>query len=520
VEPPDCSDSYRACPCVTQEKPPRVLYLLCRCDGTGAASLQKSGRQAILCNERPGDDCGQRRRFGSTAEGSTSMASRTVGGKEAKSTSRMRRDLRDRISRMWAFDGHEHLILPEEHERRASDCFYLTNHYLNMDLVAAGMPEAAMRSLVDTTIPLDARWASFAPFWEVCRTTGYGIAVDRAIKLLYDLPGLSTSTYRELSERVAQTAGRPEWYEHVLKEEGRIVGSLMDVGSTKGNRRYFLPVMRLDAFIMARDATSFARAVAPVKAAPTGADAPATLGAYLQGLDRVIDRHIADGAVGFKCGLAYRRSIRFEAVDRVTASRLYEHALAGSLTDAAAESLQDFLFHEVCDRAGALGVPYQIHTGLQNGNWGADIVLTNPVHLTNTLKAHPTTRFDLFHGGYPYVGELATLAKNFPNAYINACWLAIISPTVLGRALHEWLDTVPHSKIQAFGGDYHMPELACAHGHMAREVVGSVLADRVEIGLLEESDALTIADRLLRTNGISLFKIPAPTIAKMTAPLT
>jgi hypothetical protein len=65
-----------------------------------------------------------------------------------------------------------------------------------------------------------------------------------------------------------------------------------------------------------------------------------------------------------------------------------------------------------------------------------------------------------------------------------------------------------------------MPELACAHGHMAREVVGSVLADRVEIGLLEESDALTIADRLLRTNGISLFKIPAPTIAKMTAPLT
>lgn len=187
----------------------------------------------------------------------------------------------------------------------------------------------------------------------------------------------------------------------------------MDVGSTKGNRRYFLPVMRLDAFIMARDATSFARAVAPVKAAPTGADAPATLGAYLQGLDRVIDRHIADGAVGFKCGLAYRRSIRFEAVDRVTASRLYEHALAGSLPDAAAESLQDFLFHEVCDRAGALGVPYQIHTGLQNGNWGADIVLTNPVHLTNTLKAHPTTRFDLFHGGTRMSASLRRSQRTF-----------------------------------------------------------------------------------------------------------
>lgn len=448
------------------------------------------------------------------------MASRVSAGKESAGGSRIRRELREAVSRMWAFDGHEHLMLPDEHERRASDCFYLTNHYLNMDLVAAGMPEAAMKALVDTTIPLDARWASFAPFWEVSRTTGYGIAVERTISRLYDLPGLSTTTYRELSERVSQTAGRQEWYEHVLKDEGRIVGSLMDVGSTKGNRRYFLPVMRLDAIITARTGEAIAKAVAPAKSTPTAADAPATLGAYLQGLDRVIDRHIADGVVGFKCGLAYRRSIRFESVDRETASRLYNHALAGTLTDAGAESLQDFLFHEVCDRAGAHGLPYQVHTGLQNGNWGADIALTNPTHLTNTLKAHPATRFDLFHGGYPYIGELATLAKNFPNAYINACWLAIISPTVLGRALHEWLDTVPHSKIQAFGGDYHMPELACAHGHMARDVVGTVIADRVEMGLLDETDALTVADRLLRTNGIALFKIPAATIAKMTAPLT
>ena len=448
------------------------------------------------------------------------MVSRVSAGKVPAGVSRVRRELREAVSRMWAFDGHEHLMLPDEHERRASDCFYLTNHYLNMDLVSAGMPETAMKALVDTTIPLDARWASFAPFWEVSRTTGYGIAVERTISRLYDLPGLSTSTYRELSERVSQTAGRQEWYEHVLKDEGRIVGSLMDVGSTRGNRRFFLPVMRLDAVITARTAEAIAKAVAPAKSTPTAADAPATLGAYLQGLDRVIDRHISDGVVGFKCGLAYRRSLRFESVDRETASRLYSHALAGTLTDAGAESLQDFLFHEVCDRAGAHGLPYQVHTGLQNGNWRADIALTNPTHLTNTLKAHPATRFDLFHGGYPYIGELATIAKNFPNAYINACWLAIISPTVLGRALHEWLDTVPHSKIQAFGGDYHMPELACAHGHMARDVVGTVIADRVEMGLLNEADALTVADRLLRTNGISLFKIPAATIAKMTAPLT
>lgn len=420
---------------------------------------------------------------------------------------------------MWAFDGHEHLMLPEEHARRANDCFYLTNHYLNMDLVSAGMPEASMRSLVDPTIPLDARWASFAPFWEVARTTGYGIAVERAVRRLYDLPGLSTSTYRDLSARVAETAGRPDWYEHVLKREGLIVGSLMDVGAARGSRRFFLPVVRLDALITARTPAELARAVARPDARSTASDAPATLGAYLAALDLLLERHVADGVVGLKCGLAYRRTIRFERIDRVAASKAYDRALVGGLPDHDALALQDFLFHEVCDRAGALGLPYQIHTGLQNGNWGADIAITNPVLLTETLRSHPATRFDLFHGGYPYVGELATLAKNFPNAYINACWLAIISPTVLKRALHEWLDTVPHSKIQAFGGDYHMPELACAHGFMARDVVADVIADRVESGLIDAADAMTVADRLLRTNGIALFKIPPATVARMTAPV-
>ncbi len=440
----------------------------------------------------------------------------TKGGRGA--ASRLRQDIREAVGRMWAFDGHEHLMLPKEHGEKAVDCFYLTNHYLNCDLVSAGMPEPSMRALVDTTIPLDARWASFAPFWEVARTTGYGQAVERAVQRLYDLPGLSVTTYRELSARVAETAGKVEWYEHVLKTEGRIIGSLMDIGSTRGDRRFFLPVMRLDRFIIARTPRELAEAVAPPKSSRSAADAPGTLGAYLRGLDMHLERLVEDGIVGLKCGLAYRRSIRFEAVERDEASRLYDLAATGNLTDAGATVLQDFLFHEACDRAGALGLPYQIHTGLQNGNWGADIALTDPGLLTNTLKAHPSTRFDLFHGGYPFTGTLATLAKNFPNAYVNACWLAIISPTVLARALHEWLDTVPHSKIQAFGGDYHMPELACAHGHMARAVVADVIADRVEAGWLAEADAVTIADRLLRTNGLALFKVPPATAAKMIAP--
>jgi len=246
---------------------------------------------------------------------------------------------------------------------------------------------------------------------------------------------------------------------------------------------------------------------------------PGSLTDYLRCLDGALERYLAAGVVGLKCGLAYRRGLRFEVVARDVAARLFERALRDDLSTADATPLQDFLFHEVCDRAAAVGLPFQIHTGLQAGNTGADVVRTNPVQLTNTLKAHPRTAFDLFHGGYPYGSELATLAKNFPNAHINACWLAIISPTVLRRSLHEWLDTVPHNKLQAFGGDYNMPELSYAHALMAREAVADVLAERVEAGFLVEADAPVLARRLLAENGLKLFKISQEHVDAATAPL-
>ncbi|MCY1719450.1 amidohydrolase family protein [Prolixibacteraceae bacterium Z1-6] len=59
-------------------------------------------------------------------------------------------------------------------------------------------------------------------------------------------------------------------------------------------------------------------------------------------------------------------------------------------------------------------------------------------------------KFILFHGAYPFGGELASLAKNFRNVYIDLCWLYIISPTYSRRYLHEWLETIPANKIIAF----------------------------------------------------------------------
>ena len=103
------------------------------------------------------------------------------------------------------------------------------------------------------------------------------------------------------------------------------------------------------------------------------------------------------------------------------------------------------------------------------------------------------------------MGELAVLAKNFRNVYVDNCWMPIISPTETRQWMHTWIETVPINKIMAFGGDYIFPEGSYAHSLVARQLVAEVLAEKVEQGYFTESEAVWVAQRLLRGNAIDLF---------------
>jgi predicted TIM-barrel fold metal-dependent hydrolase len=141
---------------------------------------------------------------------------------------------------------------------------------------------------------------------------------------------------------------------------------------------------------------------------------------------------------------------------------------------------------------------------MQAGNRN-NIAQTNPSHLSGLLNDYPQVRFDLFHGGYPYSGELATLAKNLPNVYPDLCWLHIIAPGAAKRLLHELIETVPANKILGYGGDFFHVEGAYAHAQMARAVTAEVLAEKVEQGYLTEEEARTLLQRILYANGKELF---------------
>jgi uncharacterized protein len=313
--------------------------------------------------------------------------------------------------------------------------------------------------------------------------------------------------YRPLSERIS-SANRPGWFEKVMKEKARIELSVLDDLTTmrgeplKPEPKFFKIVTRFDYIVMAghRDDLSYIEKVTGV--------AIDTLADLEKAREKAVGSGLRQGLAGMKCALAYQRILRFDEVTRAEAERAFEKVFlppaSGSADPQTRKVLQDYMLHKVIQQAAEHHLTVQIHTGMEAGNVN-HISRTNPAHLSDLLDEYQQVRFDLFHGGYPYCSEFATLAKNLPNVHPDLCWLHIISPSAAKRLLHELIETVPSNKILGYGGDFFHVEGAYAHAQMARAATAEVLAEKVESGYLKEEEAASLLHRILYQNGKDLF---------------
>ncbi len=433
------------------------------------------------------------------------------------------------VNQILLVDTHEHLLSEEERNRAALDFGYLFPHYASSDLISSGMPPGLLEAVRITARPvlmermarigwirkppafaapsqpdlsLDNRWAALAPYWHHIRHTGYGTCLRIAMRDIFGVPDLDGETYGRLSDAIAASR-RVGWYREVLKERARIAVSVEDDYRTAVDREYFAPVVRLEQFACPTTRQDLCALEADT------ALSVHSLEDLVRAMQTALERDVRNGAVGIKVGIAYRRSIRFEKVSRTDADRvfgrLFTHLGEGPSWDEA-RPLQDYMFHEIIRAGVERHLPIQIHTGLQEGN--ANILEnSNPLHLTNLCLEYPQAKFDLFHAGYPFMGEALALVKNFACISLDLCWLHIISPTVAGRLLHEAIETVPSNKIFAFGGDFIIPEGAYGHSVLARRVVSRVLAERIEAGQITEEEARDLAERILQKNAAQYYHL-------------
>ena len=406
-------------------------------------------------------------------------------------------------------DTHEHL--QEERDRLALgdrlDFAYLFRNYLLADLVSAGMSQDDAEEMVADDLDQDEKWRRVASFWDRARHAGYGRAIALTIEELYGIPGLDRSTYRDVTAAM-QARNRPGVHRRLIREEAGVAWYVLHHVGDPGtvHREGTDPAMCRQVL----GANCFLRETLPLDdfAAHTGIRAD-SWEAFQATMDWYFERY-ADEAVAIKNNCPYWRDLRFDDPPPKRAAAAFEkrYVRGQPLEPAELKALQDAAFHFCLRRAGDRDLPVQVHTGYLAGNHNLDSDRIRPSDLTNLFVQYPHVRFDLFHIGYPYQGEVAALAKNFPNVYIDLCWAWIIDPYATRQALQTFIATVPVNKIFGFGGDVFMAEGVYGHARIARWGTAWALAEMIDQGYMGEEDAVTVARMVLHDNARAFFALP------------
>jgi hypothetical protein len=400
----------------------------------------------------------------------------------------------DYIVQQPVIDCHEHTFLPKALPQPVDLGTLLRNSDIGDDLISAGMPAAVRATL---------GWRDVAPYLPAVSNTGFYRSLLLSFQRLFDLAesDLTEANWATLSEQIQQANGRVDWYAEVLHQRAKIRLILRVQGDEADpyaiDRRFFAPLIKFDRWILTTlpaEREQLAHSVG---------EGAATLPAYLNALAAAFEQAKRKGATGAKSMLAYYRSLDHTQPSPAEAEALFRR---GDLSAAEMSALQDFMAHAVAEQAGVFDLPYQTHVGY--GSWQSNITRrANPLLLNGLIEAHRQTRFVLLHGGYPFIGEMGTLAKNHPNVFIESGWLAYIAPAAYRRALGEWLDSVPANKILAFSADCLHIEQTYGALLLTQQLLAQILAEKVNQDGWSGTLAQQVAARLLYRNAVELYQL-------------
>lgn len=411
-------------------------------------------------------------------------------------------------------DTHEHLM--EEKERlsgtahprvKADDWSLLLSHYLDSDLLVAGMPrETYDRFFSKETDPVD-KWRLLEPYWLAVKNTGYGQAVRIAMQRLYDVDDLSAGTVRKVQAGYEKIRG-PGFYRRVLCDLGKIESCQVNcLGRPFGESDMPTLLMQDISIVGMFSGPSF-----------DGMGKPAGIEVRsLADWHRVIDwwfEKYGQYAVAAKSQNAYSRDIDYEQVPAEKAEGVFRKRLANDpLTGDERKALEDHLFWQAVNTATKHKLPVKLHTGYYAGQnyMPLERLLHNPGSVTELCRRAPETRFVFMHICYPHYEELIAAAKHYSNAYVDMCWSWIINPVAAKDFLKKCLVTIPANKVLTFGGDYIPVEPVLGHATIARRGIALALSELVEEGWLTQSDAMDLVDPIMHGNARQIFNLAEKT---------
>lgn len=415
------------------------------------------------------------------------------------------------IKEMPIIDAHEHLPVPSAYCPPREPIAFLLRGYFPSDLLSAGLSQKNLQMLQNDEIPTEKKWPIFKHFWARAEHTAYAREV-KYIMQSYGEKDMTLEALKRFNQKVEKLIG--DKYIEFLNSLN-IKAVLVNIFRTAKELKCFLEgeINLPECFKLLIPLPVFhasVRSFQDIQEVAGIIDKTVTsLDEFLDAVKETFRRLKEKGSVGIKDQSAYQRSIKFSFSTKERAEQLFNKCLAdpnNSLGWPEAKSLDDFLFHEYMRFARDLDLPVQIHTGHMAGIRNR-VTKANASLFTQVLEAHQEVNFDLFHGNWPYMGDILFLAKNYPNVYINLCWLHIIDPLYAIELLERSAVTVPHKKINGFGGDYWAPELIPAHLSLAQNNITKALSNLISEGWISVNEAINMAADWLFNNPNELFKL-------------
>lgn len=351
-------------------------------------------------------------------------------------------------------------------------------------------------------------WAKARHDFDLVRATSFYRYTQVAIQDLYgvDFDVITDDQARELNGRIFANYGDARWLHHVITERANIELMLNDPHWGPLEFKTFYPfevlVFRVNSLVRGVNPSRFGNPKDNVFlfAQREGIELK-TLDDYLALLERMFQRAKAAGAVCLKTTVAYERSLRFENVPKSVAAGVFGKT-SDQLAPEQITAFEDFIMWRLCELSARHDLPFQIHTG------HARIQGSNPMLLVDLIAANPKTKFVLFHGGYPWIGETGMIVmksmQSARNVWIDSVWLPTISYSTAKRAFHEWLEVMPSDRI-LWGADCNHAEGIYGATELTRRCLAEVLSEKVDRGDLKEAHARQIGRNILRENALSLF---------------
>jgi len=405
------------------------------------------------------------------------------------------------IRQIPVIDTHEHLENESMHTAKNILCDY-TQHYLSSDLISSGLAPHLIPALSDDNLSILEKWNLLSPFWENCRHTGYGRALDLAVSLIYGFDQINRHTVEAINDEFLKLRSTKGYSTKLLKKHGidTVINNIwrLDGNSENGFYRY---VTQIDDYVMFN--------FDELRLDETKLEKMTGIQQWVEYcLEEIENDLIKRGAIAIKVALAYKRELLFEDAPLSLAEKGFQsiRKKSAGASPAHLKAAQDYVLHSILRLANDHGWILQVHTGYLEGN-GGYISDTNPEKLSNLFNLYPNAHFDLFHMGYPYQAVLIALGKTFPNVRMNMCWTHILSPVAAKSSLYESLYTVPVNKLFAFGGDFRTFDGTIGHLEIARRNIAQVLSKCVEDGLFDKKRAIQIASKILYENPAEFYQV-------------